>query len=410
MHFQDITLLLNIQEIKIINIDYPDNNTVVINAIPVDDYQKCPICQKDNIIGNSTPYGRKIRHLPIFEKASFIMVPAIFMKCKDCNCSYVWEYDFVAPYHRYSKALRDNFPKYVIDSTVKHAARVYKIPYSTAERIYKSWMNKEAARIQNDCIDNAKNSDELILGIDDFAIRKGHNYNTGIHDLSGETFLDVIPGRTIEELKKYFVDSPLALLNPKAIVMDLAKAYHSFAKEIFPNAIRVADRFHVNKYVIEALQNTRKTIENQLTPYAKKNLKLNFKILGKRQDQLTKEEFKLLQEILSYSNELKSVYEWKEAFIDWYDLSNRNNARIRLEIWINYGYSLNNQAINKCLKTIQNWKQEIINYHYVGFTNGIVEGRNNKIKTIQRRSYFLRNKISYKQRIILECNREHVYA
>lgn len=117
-----------------------------------------------------------------------------------------------------------------------------------------------------------------------------------------------------------------------------------------------------------------------------------------------------MQEILSYSDELKSVYEWKELFIDWYDLSNKNNAHITLETWINYGYSLNNQSVSKCLRTINNWKHEIINYHYVGFTNGVVEGRNNKIKTIQRRSYFLRNKKSYKQRIILECNRERVSA
>lgn len=36
--------------------------------------------------------------------------------------------------------------------------------------------------------------------MDDFAIRKGHTYNTGIHDLKNNTLLDIALGRTFEEL------------------------------------------------------------------------------------------------------------------------------------------------------------------------------------------------------------------
>ena len=34
VQYQDITLLLNIQELKITNVEYPTEDTVVINAIP----------------------------------------------------------------------------------------------------------------------------------------------------------------------------------------------------------------------------------------------------------------------------------------------------------------------------------------------------------------------------------------
>nr|WP_234405652.1 transposase [Paenibacillus sp. IHBB 10380] len=34
--------------------------------------------------------------------------------------------------------------------------------------------------------------------------------------------------------------------------MDLAKSYHTWIKECFPQAIRIADRFHVHGYIIEA--------------------------------------------------------------------------------------------------------------------------------------------------------------
>lgn len=410
MPFKDITQLLNIQEIKITNVDFTDDSTVLISAEPTDIYQVCPVCKSHHIIRNGIPYLRKVRHLPASPKTTFLLLPAIRMKCKECHHCYVWKYEFVAPYNSYTKAMRDILPKYVLDGTLKHAAYLCKIPYSTAERIYKEWMDTEATAVQQACIAEAKNSEHLILGIDDFAIRKGHNYNTGIHDLRSDSFLDIIPGRTIEALKAYFEDSPLVLLNPKAVIMDLARAYHTFIKEVYPLAIRVADRFHVNRYVTEALHNVRKSTEKILAPHARKKLKSNARILGKRFDELSAQEEKILYELLAYNKELKVVYEWKELFIDWYDLSNRYNSVTLLERWILKGKLINNDYVNRCIKTIENWKEEIANYHLISFTNGIVEGRNNKIKTIQRRSYFLRNKKSYKQRVILECNRQRISA
>ncbi|RSL29725.1 hypothetical protein D7Z54_29810 [Salibacterium salarium] len=53
------------------------------------------------------------------------------------------------------------------------------------------------------------------------------------------------------------------------------------------------------------------------------------------------------------------------------------------------------------LKTMQTWQEEICNYHRLRYTNAAVEGKNNKIKALQRRHYFTRNSEGYKQRILL---------
>lgn len=58
--------------------------------------------------------------------------------------------------------------------------------------------------------------------------------------------------------------------------MDLAKAYHTFAKTFFPEVIRIADRFHVNRYVTDAIQNVRRSLQKNLAPFAKKELKQFF--------------------------------------------------------------------------------------------------------------------------------------
>jgi transposase len=42
---------------------------------------------------------------------------------------------------------------------------------------------------------------------------------------------------------------------------------------VYPKAIRNADRFHVNRYITEALQEVRKMVQMDLAPQAKKQLK-----------------------------------------------------------------------------------------------------------------------------------------
>nr|WP_225941972.1 transposase [Sporosarcina limicola] len=88
-------------------------------------------------------------------------------------------------------------------------------------------MEGECKQVQAVCTEQTLESNQLVLGIDDFAIRKGHTYNTGLHDLRGDTFLDVIPGRKLEDLRAYYQEHPHWMnLQPVAVVMDLAKAYH----------------------------------------------------------------------------------------------------------------------------------------------------------------------------------------
>ncbi|OKP82807.1 hypothetical protein A3842_09685 [Paenibacillus sp. P3E] len=87
----------------------------------------------------------------------------------------------------------------------------------------------------------------MVLGVDDFAIKKGHTYNTGIHNLRGETLLDVLAGRKLEDLRAYARSHPDFLaLKPKAVVMDLAQMYHTRISEGFPDATRIVDRFHIH--------------------------------------------------------------------------------------------------------------------------------------------------------------------
>ena len=52
------------------------------------------------------------------------------------------------------------------------------------------------------------------------------------------------------------------------------------------------------------------------------------------------------------------------------------------------------------LHTLANWRNEILNYFDYRITNGFVEGKNNRIKTIKRMAYGYRNMDNFRLRIL----------
>lgn len=412
MQLQDITNILNLQGITVTKFIYGFDDTIYITAEPIGYTQTCPCCKSSNAIRRGSAGIRKIHHLPIFQNKVILKVPKIRMSCKDCSASFSWQYTFVSGKSRYTNEFKEFIATKVPGATVLHCVKTLGIPYSTVERIYKNYIDCIVPELQKLVISESNNTSKLVLGMDDFAIRKGHTYNTGIHDLRNGTLLEIIPGRKLEELRNHKNTNPqLFELKPFAIVMDLAPYYHKFAKEVYPGAIRIADRFHVNSYVMDALRGVRKRISFELNPNARIVLKRNKSILEKRNEYLTLKEIEILKQLLSLSSDLKAVYEWKEELIEWYDCcSSIIQAENLFDKWCKQGSSLNIPEINHALITFENWREEIINYHYCRYTNAAVEGRNGKIKALQRRHYFTRNKDYYKGRILLECNNHFLTA
>lgn len=411
MPLQNINKLLDFQGINTKRISVPIKNTIYIQLEPSNSHQECPCCKSLHVIKKGILGNRKVRHLNIFNFITILLVPKIRLNCKTCDLNFSYEYSFVSPKSRYTNAFKSNVAKQLIGSTVSHISYISDTPYSSCERFIKTEIEEVTQTMQDEVLVQSQNTNRLVIGIDDFAIRKGHTYNTGIHDLKNSTLIHVSNGRRQEELlNDQELIQKFKTIKPHAVVMDLAKGYHNFAKTMFPTAIRIADRFHVNRYITDALHDLRRRLCREFPAMKAHMLKSSRKILGKRNDSLNVNEKLKLQKILNMNKELANAYKVKEKLIDWYDYALKSNAKHLFLKWIAESKQLNIKEITNALKTFENWSEEIINYHYCRFTNAQVEGRNNKIKTLQRKCYFLRNRKIYLSRIYLECNYLKMYS
>jgi transposase len=89
-----------------------------------------------------------------------------------------------------------------------------------------------------------------ILGVDDWAFRKGRDYGTILIDVEKSRPIDLLPDRTLESLAQWLKDHP----GVEIITRDRASAYAEAATVGAPEATQVADRFHLLLNLREVLE------------------------------------------------------------------------------------------------------------------------------------------------------------
>ncbi len=104
--------------------------------------------------------------------------------------------------------------------------------------------------------------------------------------------------------------------------------------------------------------------------------------------------------MLLYNDDLRLAHSSKEQFYEICQSTKYSEQRQAFADWIKRAEESGLKEFKGCANTYRNWYKEILNAFKYGYTNGVTEGFNNKIKVLKRVSYGVRDFKRFRTRIL----------
>lgn len=242
-----------------------------------------------------------------------------------------------------------------------------------------------------------------VVSLDEFKGNSGgQKYNSIIVDPKEKRVLDILPNRFESDLVKYFSQFS-SKKNVKYFICDMNPHFRQVARICFPQAAIVADKYHVIRQVFWAMERTRKNEQNKLSARFRKYFKKSKSLLMKPMDKLSQEEMHRLSLMFEIAPRLADAYRMKNDFLAVIRSNSSALGKKRLIDWLFSVELIDIPEFHDCTKAYRNWFNEIVNSMDLPWTNGYIEGCNNKTKVLKRTCYGMRNFNNFRKRILF-CN------
>ena len=392
MDFQGIEALLGLPEFRVIAQVFGPQQ-LDLHLQRRDDHLVCPRCQAYcSHVKESRP--RCLRDLPILEHPVILWLHMRRFQCTDCHHR-PWETsetfgERVKWTERLYHQVRQEFLR---GCPCKELAR----RYGLSERTVFRWTFEKSRGGRPRKLGRA-------IGIDEYARRKGHRYNTLIVDLDKGQPIATFKGRRADEVMAWFTSRSQDELDRVAVVvLDMSKPFFSAVKAVFGDKVHVIDRFHVIQQAVSALDEVLRSVQKQLGQEEAKALKKLRKRWLKSADQLHVDELIARYEWRRRFPELRETIDWVQDLRQWFDRKYDKPAREAFCKLIERASQSAQESLQRVAGTLNRWFEPIVRYIRHRYTNGMTEGFNNKIKLIQRMAYGLRNEHNRRKRILAWC-------
>ena len=188
------------------------------------------------------PYTRYVRHLESFGQTARLKIHCRRFPGKSCARSFVEPLPGILTGRHSSEPFREKLYTLHHEGIPSSAmGRLEKVASATVSRIDSQFTERKASeRLSVEC--------PSVLGIDEHILHKKKQFATTFCDLGNRRVFDIVPAKSTSDFEKP-LSQLLGLEKVKMVCIDLCSAFRSLVRRYFPNAILVADRFHVVRVV-----------------------------------------------------------------------------------------------------------------------------------------------------------------
>jgi transposase len=356
---------------------------------------RCPHCDSKQV-RKKDRFVRQVKHELFGHRPTLLRFTAYKLYCHQCKRYGNQRFPGIGKYQRATQRLKKQiYHQHTDGISQKSLSTNFKLGKATIERWY-----QQLYLLENHERDNAPCP--TVLGIDEHSFNRKIGYATTFCDLRTHKVFDVVPGRSEAGLAHY-LENLNGKDRVKVVCIDLSSTYRTLIKKHFPNAMIVADRFHV----IRLMQHQCMTVYRDIYQHIKHNRGI-LALLRTNPNNMSEFKIKKRDDFLRSHPAIAAIYNFQQRIyqILMYKTVNTNQAKKLIPEFLDIIQQLKASPFKPLAtlgKTLYQWREEIVRMWRFTKSNGITEGFHRKMKLIQRRAYGFRNFENYRLRVRVLC-------
>jgi transposase len=329
---------------------------------------------------------RRVRDLPVFEHAVELRMPRVRLACPTCGPK-LERLRWLAPYARVTQRLGESASRLCKVASIRHVASFFRLDWKTVKAIDRACLERQLGPVDLEGLE--------VIGLDEFALHKGHRYATVIVEPERKRVLWVGKGHGRADIRPFFEQlGPERCARIRAAVMDMNTGFELEVRQHCRNAAIVFDLFHVvAKYGREVIDRVRVDCANELRADRpqRKLVKGSRWLLLKNRDSLRPGEDTTLEELLAANRGLLVVYVMRDALKDLWHYRHPGYARRAWASWYRKALRSRLEPLRRFAQRLRPYLSGILAHCRYPLGTNLIEGINNKIKVIKRMAYGFRD-------------------
>lgn len=370
--------------------------TLDLHVVERDDASfPCPECAAPSPLHDHAP-ERRWRHLDTMQFTTEIVARLPRISCREHGVRTVavpW-----ADAHARWTLLFEAFAIEVLlgTSNITRAMALLRIGWEQLQTIRERAVGRGLARREEEVIAH--------VGIDEKSFLKGHRYASLMTDLERGRVLDVVEERTKESAKRLIETALSEAQRPlvKAAAMDMWVPFMTAWSEASRAPI-VHDRFHVSKYLGEAVDAVRRQDHRALRGEGS-DLLAGAKYLFLK-NRLEGDEKKRFRSLMREDLKVGRAWAIKEDFRHFWSYTRECIARSFFTRWYFHATHSRLKPIIKVAKMLKDHLSGLLSHCAHDISNAVTEGLNSKIQYVKASARGFRSFAHYRIAILFYCGK-----
>ncbi len=398
---QGIVVPLELEGLRMLKQEVQPDGTIRIEVMGTNDRARCPHCQTVCVKRHDVRPRSKRDVALRGHRVEVVLYKRRFW-CLRCHKAFTEPDRACGRGKRTTVRLREAIGKQASTRPITHVAKEYGVGPRFVQGCQEAVASSQLAKRGLSIDENKPLPTPRFLGIDEFARRKGHRYDTILCDLDARQVLDVSAGRKQDDVVR-LLERLTDCDRVEAVSMDMSETFRGAVQLCLPRARIVADHFHVIQHVGKAVNKVVSRIAK--SEPGKKALEGHRHLFLRSQEDLSVEEEQTRASLALAFSELARAWKLKQDLRSWYATASAATAAKGLDVWIASVKDDGPAELRKALSAFRTWRREILaffDFLPTRLSNGFVEGKNNRTKAIMRQGYGYQNRRNLRLRILLE--------